>query len=211
MGKSLKLPSRRAQIVWIVILSLLPAAWLLWTPGADVRDGSHDLGTNGIWMQHGWLADDAWLTRNKKEPARFRDAGPLAAAAAELKGHGIRYVYPHLCPCTTAGDLAASDPAQVERVLDAFAGFEVLPWVGGVRGESALIDRPEWRAQFAKSCAALLAAHPRLAGVHVNIETMPSGNSDFLKLLEAVRDAQAEGKVKTAEDAVAYARRTLKN
>ncbi|HVT79193.1 MAG TPA: glycosyl hydrolase family 18 protein [Phycisphaerae bacterium] len=194
MARFLKLPSRRAVGLWIPLLALIAAAWFLWSPGTDLRDGSHDRGANALWMQHGWLADDAWLARNGKAPARFRDPAQLQAAAAELSRHHIKYVYPHLCPCTPAGDIAASDPAQVERFLDAFDGFEVLPWVGGARADSALIASPPWREHFAKSCADLLAAHPRLAGVHVNIETMPSGNADFLKVLQQLRAALPAGK-----------------
>ena len=33
----------------------------------------------------------------------------------------------------------------------------------------------------------LLKTHPRLAGVQVNIEPMPNGNADFLKLLDELR------------------------
>ena len=35
-----------------------------------VSDGSHDVKTNGIWLQHGWLGDDKWFQRHKKKPHR---------------------------------------------------------------------------------------------------------------------------------------------
>ena len=35
----------------------------------------------------------------------------------------------------------------------------------------------------------LLQSHPRLAGIHINIEPMPSGNNDFLILLGELRQA----------------------
>lgn len=187
MAKFLKLPSRRATLIWLAILLLMPITWLAWTPGADIRDGRHDLGTNGIWMQHGWMGADEWFERNNKQATRFRDPARLNETASLLKSHRIRFVFPHLCPAQPTGAIAPSDAAQVERFLDAFEGFEVLPWVGGVRGDSARIADQNWRTRFVLSCARLLEEHPRLAGVHVNIEPMPSGDPDFLALLGELR------------------------
>jgi len=187
-------PSRRRLLVLLALAALPVFAWLLWSPGADIRDGRHDLQTNAIWMQRGWLADDAWLARNGKSPEAFRDPSRIATAAMLLQTHHIRFVYPHLCPCRSDGALALSDPTQVERFLDGFAGFDVFPWVGGARGETARIADPAWRSGFAQACAAMVRQHPRLGGVHVNIETIPSGDADFLAVLEAVRHALPAGK-----------------
>jgi hypothetical protein len=185
----------RPRLILLAVLALLPVvAWVLWSPGADIRDGRHDVKSNGIWMQHGWLADDAWLARNRKPTAAFRDPAAIAKAASLLKAHHIRFAYPHLCPAQDSGAIAANDAAQVERFLDGFQGLEVMPWVGGVRGESARIEDGGWRGRFAASCAALLREHPRLAGVHVNIEPMPSGDQDFLALLDELRHALPAGK-----------------
>jgi hypothetical protein len=183
------LPSRRRLLLWAVVLAALPTAYVLWSPGWTVRDGRHDRGTNALWLQHGWLAGDAWLARNHKSPADFREPAQLAQLAQTLLSHHIRYAFPHLCPSSADGDIAPSDSAQVERLLDAMqpAGILVLPWVGGVRGKSAQPARPEWRQRFAASCATLLTDHPRLAGIHVNIEPMPTGDRDFLLLLDELR------------------------
>jgi hypothetical protein len=187
-------PSRRRMILLALILVLPLLAWFLWNPGRDVHDGRHDRGTNAIWMQHGWLADDAWLARNGKKPAAFRDRDVIAQTAEFLKAHHFRFVYPHLCPAQANGSIAPCDSVQVERFLDGFAGFQVLPWVGGVRGGSARVADPAWRAQFGVSCATVLREHPRLAGIHVNIEPLPSGDPDFLALLAELRQSLPAGK-----------------
>ena len=70
-----------------------------------------------------------------------------------------------------------------------------MPWVGGVLGDSARPDASTWRAGFVRSVSNLLREHPRLAGVQVNIEPMPSGNQDFLLLLAELRAAMPSGKV----------------
>ena len=189
--------SRRRLLVLLLLLALPALAWFLWSPGADVRDGRHDRGTNGLWMQHGWLGDDSWFTRNHKEDhkTQLRDPAHLQTTAAFLRSQHITDVFPHLCPCSPAGQIAPADDPQVERFLDAFTGFRVMPWVGGVRDVDTHCENPAWRKTFIASCTALLTKHPRLAGVHLNIEPMPSGDPDFLTLLEELRAALPQGKI----------------
>jgi len=52
-----------------------------------------------------------------------------------------------------------------------------------------------WRAAFAENTRKLLVSHSRLAGVHVNIEPLPSGDTNFLQLLTEIRDALPKGKL----------------
>ena len=79
-------------------------------------------------------------------------------------------------------------------ILDATTGHEVLPWIGGVFELHAWPDAPEWRATFVESATQLIAAHPRFAGLHINIEPMPDGNDDFVQLLRELRTALPPGK-----------------
>ncbi|MBZ0186591.1 MAG: hypothetical protein K8F91_10115 [Candidatus Obscuribacterales bacterium] len=169
--------------------------FLTWSPGRELLDGSHDRRTNGLWMQHGWLGDDAWFKRYGKDVSKFRDIKTLNKTAEQLREHHITDIYPHLCPCSTDGAIAQADKEQVERFLDAFTGFRIMPWVGGVNGSSAIINNKLWRKTFAQSCNDLLVQHPRLAGVHINIEPMRSGNQDYLLLLDELRTAIPPGKL----------------
>ncbi|HOX06787.1 MAG TPA: hypothetical protein PK280_10310 [Planctomycetota bacterium] len=172
-------------------------AYALWLPGLDVTDGRHDLGHNGIWIQHGWLGDDAWFERNGKAARRteFRSRESVEALADRLRRHGITDVFPHLCPCTSDGSLPPVDPEQTKRFLAAFAGFRVMPWVGGVSGETADVESDAWRAGFSRSARKLLEEHPGFAGIHVNIEPCPPGSPGFLKLLEVLKASLPPGKV----------------
>ena len=63
------------------------AAYSLWAPGREITDGRHDLGRNGIWIQHGWLGDDGWFARNRKvdRKANFRDPERIRELAALLR------------------------------------------------------------------------------------------------------------------------------
>jgi hypothetical protein len=87
------------------------------------------------------------------------------------------------------------DASALERFLDHFDDSKVVPWVGGVLDNHCSPDSPQWRTNFISSVLALLQSHPRLAGVQVNIEPMPTGNPDFLILLEELRQAMPEGKI----------------
>ena len=192
----LRRPPWRTIIVFALVLLALLAGYAVWSPGKDIRDGRHDRGTNGIWLQHGWLADDAWFTREGKAAriAHFRDPAHIAELAALLRQHHIADVYPHLCPAQPDGALPGVDGEQVERFLDTFDGFRVMPWVGSV-ADSEQFPNASWRMTFARDARELLAAHPRLAGIHVNIEPCRSGNPSFLALLDELRAAMPEGKL----------------
>ena len=173
----------------LLFLMGLWVAWICYSPGLVVVDGRHDLGRNGLWVQHGWLGDDAWFERQDGRVAKeaFRRDEELSAFASKLQANGIRYVYPHVCPCRSNGEIAAIDREQAARFLDKLEGHEVLPWIGGVFELQAWPDDQEWRATFVDSAIRLVADHPRFAGLHVNIEPMPDGNAEYLQLLQELR------------------------
>lgn len=193
---SIRKQIKRWFIAITAAIGIMGAVYVSWSPGLDVRDGRHDRATNGLWLQHGWLGDDAWFTRNQRDVSRFRSDERIAALAAQLRGHHITDVFPHLRPCESTGQIARVDAQQVERFLDGMReGVRVIPWVGGVFEGGAWPDSPAWRKRFIESIVALLAEHPRLAGVQVNIEPMPSGHAGFLVLLEELRAVMPKGKV----------------
>ncbi|MEM7013459.1 MAG: glycoside hydrolase family 18 protein, partial [Verrucomicrobiota bacterium] len=159
-------------------------------------DGRSDLGSNGIWIQHGWLGDDGWFKTHGRDKTKFRSAERINALVQQLQAHNFRYVFPHLAPALLNGQLMEADEAQTELFLDhcAAADIEVIPWIGGVFGFHCQLEDPEWRATFANSIAQLLDKHPRLAGVQLNVEPLPSGNANFLKLLDEIREVMPKDK-----------------
>ncbi|MBN1514454.1 MAG: glycoside hydrolase family 18 protein [Phycisphaerae bacterium] len=173
------------------------AAYVCWSPGKDFTDGRHDRGHNAIWLQHGWLADDAWFSGDAGDALklRLRDSEEIARLAQILRMHRITDVFPHLCPAGPNGQLPGLDPGQVQRFLDGTQGIRVIPWVGGVRGVHCLPDVPAWRHGFVASVRELLASFPGFAGVHLNIEPWPSGDADLLELLDELRAALPPGKI----------------
>lgn len=182
---------RRTIILFGLIGLMLMMGWFIWQPGLELHDGRHDLGRNGIWLQHGWLGDDDWFARNQKADRadEFRNSARLTKLADDLRSNHIIDVFPHLCPCDHEGNLAGWDSGQLERFLDAFSGFRVMPWIGGVHRVHTRPESAAWRARFIEQVNRLLTEHPRLAGVQINIEPMPSGTASLLTLLDELRVA----------------------
>ncbi len=87
------------------------------------------------------------------------------------------------------------DPEQVERFLDIFTGFRVMPWIGGPSGAEVRLYDAKWRAEFTGNVRAMLMEHPRFAGIHLNVEPLPSGDANFLQLLRELRTALPPEKI----------------
>jgi hypothetical protein len=188
---------RRVVLAVLVIVAAAFITYTLWRPGRDIVDGGNDRGRNGIWLAHGWLGADDWFTTNGKtnEFAKYRSPANVRALAEKLKRLGITDVFPHLCPASPVGQLPAIDPRQTELFLDAFEGLRVMPWIGGPNGSSVRLNDAKWRTGFVADVRKMFATHPRLAGVQVNVEPLPSGDEGFLRFLEEVRTALPTGKV----------------
>ena len=167
-----------------VILGIPAIAYLLWQPGSN--EPLPEYANNAIWLGHGWMGDDGWFERNNRNKNDFRSVEKISALFKKLTDNKISTVYPHLCPAELNGKIAPYDSRQVERFLDLAEQYniKVIPWIGGVFEKSARPADGKWRKNFVASVDELLKKHPRLAGVQVNIEPMPSGNTDFLMLLK---------------------------
>jgi hypothetical protein len=190
-------PPWRTVIPAFSFVGLLLLGFLLWSPGLDVRDGRHDRGNNGIWIGHGWFGADEWFRENNKarEIDSFRDVLRVRQLMENCRQHGITDVFPHVCPARGDGSLPPVDDAQVERFLAESAGLRLLPWIGGPSESSARYKERTWRSRFIAQVRELLLRHQRLAGVHLNVEPMPSGDRDFLVLLDELRAALPAGKI----------------
>ncbi|MDC0746073.1 hypothetical protein [Polyangium mundeleinium] len=101
-SRSQGLSTRRQLLACAVVGAASTVAYVVWSPGATVRDGRYDLGTNGIWMQHGWLGGDGWFTQYGKEAKKplFRDPRRLAEAAALLRTLLVnkKELWQQICP-----------------------------------------------------------------------------------------------------------------
>ncbi len=179
------------RTVWpaTLLVLVMGIGYLEWSPGATVTNGRHDLGQNGIWLQHGWLGHDSWFEKYNKIDRidSFRDTAQIRELVSQLKRDHITDLFPHVAPTQSDGQLPPIDRDQVERFLDECDGLRVMPWIGGASGVQAHPEDADWRANFVRSIRVMLDTHPRMAGVHINIEPCPSGTRDFIDLLKEVR------------------------
>jgi hypothetical protein len=195
--QKIKKPPWRTIVPGCTLLLLIVAFYLLWTPGLDVQDGRDDRNHNGIWIGHQWFAVDRWFEENSQSNQMhlYRDPQEIQNLVVLLKSNHITDVFPHLCPADPFGKLPDSDSRQIERFLNAFEGFRVIPWIGGPSGAQVRVDDEKWRSKFINSITNLIREHPRLAGVQLNIEPMSSGDQGFLRLEEELRAALPKGKI----------------
>ena len=144
---------RIAAAVLVIVLIVLAGYWL-WSPGRNSLPVATRYLKNGIWLRHGWFADDAYFRRNSgQNAAAFRGAPAAENLMRQLKVRHIHYVYPHLCPAQPHGELPYYNNTQIGVFLDAAEKYDiqVIPWIGGVLDESARIHDRAWRKNFASS------------------------------------------------------------
>lgn len=110
----------------------------------------------------------------------------------QLKKSGVSFAFPHLCPCSPDGSIALMDEKQTVQFLEEMEEIAILPWIGGVLGEHVFLASETWRSGFVASVVGLLRRHPKLAGIHLNIEPLPSGTTHLLTLLDELRRAMPE-------------------
>ena len=189
LGRNRRFWASLAALFFVVLL----AHWR-WQPGLTVRDGRDNLNRNALWIGHGWLGADGWFTSDA-EKTRYRSEENIARLANLCRENGIRDLYPHLTPTKVTGDVAAVDDAQIERFLDNTKGLRVLPWIGGRMGKQFAPSNAATSARFVAGVGALMRRHPRLAGVHLNVEPWKSGDAGMLKLLDELRAVLPPGKI----------------
>ena len=183
LGKS----TLRITAALAIIFGIPALCYWLWNPGSE--EPFTDLKDNAVWLGHGWLGDDGWFERNKRNKENFRSEEKIAQLFKKLADNKISIVYPHLCPAQFDGRISPYDDQQVKLFLDLAEKYQirVIPWVGGILYESARPGDKKWKKNFFDSIRELFEKHPRMAGIQINIEPMPSDDREFLQLLEDIR------------------------
>ena len=186
--------NRRFWAILAAFFFVVTLAHWRWQPGLTLRDGRDNRGRNALWLGHGWLGADDWFDNNA-EKTRFRSKENIAQLAQLCRDNSIRDLYPHLTPTQNTGAVAASDDAQIERFLDGTSGLRVLPWIGGRMNKHIATNDAATAARFVASAGELMRRHPRLAGVHLNVEPWKTGDLGMLELLEQLKTAIGPAKI----------------
>ena len=156
------------------------------TGAAEVKGRAFDRGDNALWMRRHWMHENP-------TPAE------IAALVESLRAHGIKRIYPFLGPMDREGwpgwrskaGFVRYDPERAARFLAEIhriaPEIRVIPWTGGLLDSDVNLKDLGQRKAFADHARRLVEAGAD--GVHLNIEPLASGTSDYLQLLREVKAA----------------------
>ena len=151
--------------------------------------GGYDQGDNGLWMRRHWLHEGP-------------TSQEIEALVASLRAHGVKRIYPFLGPMDGEGwpgwrsksGFRRYDLARAAAFIAAFhrlaPEIRILPWTGGILDKDVNLKDAAQQAAFAEHARRLVEAGAD--GIHVNIEPVKSGASDYLRFLRAVKAAIGE-------------------
>jgi hypothetical protein len=181
-----RLPSARRALRWtagaLVLATVLPLVTAvvflrgMYSGGIDPQ--AHTRYRDAVWLGHSWVDGR-------------HDETDVALLASRIDGSGISDLYVHAGPLTHEGTLPADRHPRAGWLLETLA--EQLPevrtqaWLGNMLaagGEDGL--RLDAGTRRAVADSAGQAMDLGFAGVHLNIETVSSGDLDYLALLDEV-------------------------
>jgi hypothetical protein len=181
-----RLPSSRRVLRWtagaLVLLTVLPlvaaVAFLRGMYSGGIDPQAHTRNRDAVWLGHAWVDGR-------------HDETDLAVLASRIDGSGISDVYVHAGPLDNEGVLSPDSHPRAGWLLEELA--EQLPevrtqaWLGNMLATS---EKEGLRLDAATRTAVARSAGQAMDlgfdGVHINIETVPSGDRDYLALLDEV-------------------------
>ncbi|GAA2399660.1 glycosyl hydrolase family 18 protein [Streptomyces coeruleofuscus] len=172
---------RAALALLIALLPLLTAETALYVNyQGDPAQGTHTRNRDALWLGHAWV------------DGRKKDAD-VTALARRLQGTGIRDLYVHSGPLEHDGTLPESVYPRarwfIDAVHDKLPGIRVQAFLGDVLAaegaDGMVLEKPDTRAAVVRSARQILDTG--YEGIHLDLEPMPSGDRDYLTLLDALR------------------------
>ena len=174
----------RKVLRWIVLAAGAILAWWGWVP-AEAPSDCH-LSANGAWLSVDWTSQPV-------------DAGHIEQLAEDASRRRLRYLYPFVSYLKADGTFSDSYD-EASKFTAAFRQFNretrLLAWVGiplvkegrlGIEGTVDLSDAAVREKIVA--FAVRMVDEAGFDGVHLDVETVYSGNEDYLLLLEEVKAA----------------------
>lgn len=162
--------------VLLVFIAIFSAWYYLIGPSNSEHGSVYNHSTNAVWAAHSW-------SENPHTPAEVR------AFVERLAAHGVRYVFLHVGPLEPDGTI----PLERYRALGDFLSMartygdrmKFLPWIGQLRGKLPLASLAVRRQVVAT--AEIFIRDFGMDGIHLDIEPIVDGDSDFLYLLEDMK------------------------
>lgn len=169
----------------LAIVALVILAWWGWVP-ERISSPDCQFSENGAWISVDWTS----------QPVDEAAVQPLAEGVSR---RGIRYLFPFVAYFRAEGTFSSSY-SHASEFVSTFRRFNretrLLAWIGvplanegrlGVRGTAELSD-VSTREQIV-AFAVELVDTAGFDGVHLDVETVRSGDESYLLLLEEIRTA----------------------
>jgi hypothetical protein len=187
-GKRPTRAARRIALRLAAALAALVAVLLAVSLAAGLELARMDSGPEAAWARSSGH-DALWMGRIWAQGDYTR--AQFAQMTSQIKDSGISDVY------VFAGQMGADghlDPARYAEARPFLAAFRaalpqvrVSAWMSGVLGPGNIsLASATTRARITASAAALLRAG--FSGIHYDIEPVPSGDQDYLRLLQATSE-----------------------
>jgi glycosyl hydrolase family 18 (putative chitinase) len=180
-------------LVAVLVIALVVASggWLWLSRTRTAYPGSHfNRGENAVWLEHSWAGE-------------AHSAAQIDQLAAQLKREQVRFVYLHVGPLDSHGNIPVERYAYAQSFVASLkqrdAGIAVLAWIGQLERASGLppdqtvdLTSADTREAIAATAAHFVSALG-FDGVHYDIEPMINNSPHFLDLLDATRAALPSG------------------
>jgi spore germination protein YaaH len=150
----------------------------------DYPAAHFNTGHNAVWLEHAWAGE-------------FHTSDQYDALAAQLKREQITYVFAHVGPMDSNGDIAenlAVWAPDLARALHArLPSVKVLAWIGQLEAASGAPSDEVVNLSDATTRLNIVATAMRFVnvegfdGVHYDIEPITNNNAHFLDLLIETR------------------------
>jgi hypothetical protein len=167
-----------ALLAVVVVASLTAGLELMHLDSGAAAAWARSSGNDALWMGRIWAEGDYTSAQFGQMAGRIRDSG-------------ISDVYVFVGQMSQDGHLDPGKYAKAGRFLAAFhralPRVRVSAWMSGVLGGGNIsLESAATRSRIAASAAAVLRAG--FTGIHYDLEPVPSGDQDYLRLLQATSD-----------------------
>ena len=176
----------RVYIGLFVSLIILTCFYLLWSPGDKELKDKNNFKENGMWLSHGWIGDDEWFKKNKRDPSQY-DLGKQQLLREKVERLKIKFIFPHLCPANHQGSIPKIDIEKLKSLKKNLRNCKIYPWIGGSTEDTVDYKNEKWKSQFLKSIK-LLSDNELIDGFHLNFEPLPNGDVEFIELLKEIKN-----------------------
>jgi hypothetical protein len=167
-----------ALLAVVVMGSLAAGLELMHLDSGPAAGWARSSGNDALWMGRIWAQGDYSSAQFGRMAGRIRDSG-------------ISDVYVFVGQMSPDGYLDPAKYAKADQFLAAFhrafPRVRVSAWMSGVLGGGNIsLANAATRGRITGSAAAVLRAG--FTGIHYDLEPVPSGDQDYLRLLQATSD-----------------------